>query len=84
MQTEMTYSTQKPIALKTTFTIISLLYYIEIQMDAVFFASIFVIVLHKIISCGAIYALTRKISDVFLQLLDLMMVKPIFKDIGPP
>ena len=49
-----------------------------IEIQYIFFASIFVIILHKVISCGAIYALTRKCTNVFLQFLDLMMVKAIY------
>eukprot|EP01084_Bolivina_argentea_P031597 58482_1 len=50
----------------------------NVNMEALFLSSVFIIVLHKIISCAAIFALTRKCGDLFLQLLDLMMVKAIY------
>eukprot|EP01084_Bolivina_argentea_P078604 142649_1 len=50
----------------------------KIKMSAIFYSSIAVIILHKIISCGAIYGLTKRISDVFLQFIDVMMVKAIY------
>eukprot|EP01084_Bolivina_argentea_P161606 281320_1 len=48
------------------------------NMRGIFASSIFVIVFYKIISCSAIFALTRKYTDVFLQFLDLMMVRAIY------
>ena len=47
-------------------------------MKAIFSSSIAVIILHKVISCGAVYALTRNIKDVFLQFIDFMMIKAIY------
>eukprot|EP01084_Bolivina_argentea_P154087 268636_1 len=43
-----------------------------------FYASIFVIILHRIISSIAIYNLTRKWKDFILQTFDLMLVKAIW------
>eukprot|EP01083_Nonionella_stella_P140444 430713_1 len=50
----------------------------RINMAIVFRTSVGVIVLHKIVSCGAIYALTRSLWDVFLQFIDFMMLKAIY------
>ena len=52
--------------------------YLEINMEAVFISSIAVIVMHKLISCGAVYALTKNITDVFLQFIDFMMIKAVY------
>eukprot|EP01084_Bolivina_argentea_P269712 458445_1 len=43
-----------------------------------FYASVFVILIHRIISTVAIYNLTRKWTDILLQIFDLMMVKAIW------
>eukprot|EP01084_Bolivina_argentea_P154090 268642_1 len=43
-----------------------------------FYASLFVILLHRIISTVAIYNLTRKWTDILLQIFDFMMVKAIW------
>eukprot|EP01084_Bolivina_argentea_P017570 32806_1 len=50
----------------------------RIQMKAIFYSSIAVIIMHKTISCGAIYALTKNMFDVFLQFIDFMMIKAIY------
>eukprot|EP01084_Bolivina_argentea_P122265 216670_1 len=49
-----------------------------VNIKAIFFASIGIIILSKIISCGAIFVLTRKCTNVLLQFFDLMMVKAIY------
>eukprot|EP01084_Bolivina_argentea_P136848 241038_1 len=43
-----------------------------------FFASVFVIIFHRIVSTIGIYSLTRKWQDIILQSMDLMMVKAIW------
>eukprot|EP01083_Nonionella_stella_P175224 609630_1 len=43
-----------------------------------FFASIFIIIVHRIISTIAIYRLTRKCTDVLLQCFDLLIIKTIW------
>eukprot|EP01083_Nonionella_stella_P039243 106736_1 len=43
-----------------------------------FFVSIFVISLHKIISCIAVYLLSRSCMDVIYQFFDLLMVRAIY------
>ena len=47
-------------------------------MKAVFSVSIAVIILHKMVSCGAVYTLTKDMKNVFLQFIDFMMIKAIY------
>eukprot|EP01083_Nonionella_stella_P073054 197275_1 len=49
-----------------------------INYAAFFYCSIAVITVHKIVSCSVIFALTQSISNVILQVFDLMMVKAIY------
>eukprot|EP01083_Nonionella_stella_P278066 945484_1 len=50
----------------------------SINHAAIFWCSITVIVIHKVVSCSVIYALTTSIFSVILQFFDLMMVKAIY------
>eukprot|EP01084_Bolivina_argentea_P250454 419604_1 len=49
-----------------------------INFSALFYSSVAAIIIHKIVSCSVIYSLTQSFPNVFLQLLDLMMVKAIW------
>ena len=50
----------------------------HVNVEYLFWASIFVIILHRIVSGYAIWRLTHKWSDVLLQIVDLLMVKCIY------
>eukprot|EP01084_Bolivina_argentea_P296579 510807_1 len=50
----------------------------RLNMKAIFFSSVFIIIESKIISCGAIFAITRKYIDILLQFVDLMMLKAVY------
>eukprot|EP01083_Nonionella_stella_P066675 175808_1 len=52
----------------------------SINYVAIFWCSITVIAIHKVISCSVIYALTESICSVILQFFDLMMVKAIYSN----
>eukprot|EP01083_Nonionella_stella_P006253 18194_1 len=51
-----------------------------INYAAIFWCSTAVIVVHKVMSCSVIYALTESICSVILQFFDLMMVKAIYSN----
>eukprot|EP01083_Nonionella_stella_P054409 143604_1 len=50
----------------------------NVNFQALFISSLAVIVMHKIISCSVIYALSESFLNVTLQMFDLMMVKAVY------
>eukprot|EP01084_Bolivina_argentea_P250455 419614_1 len=50
----------------------------NVNYSALFYCSLVVIAIHKIVSCSVIYSITNSVMDILLQFLDLMMVKAVY------
>eukprot|EP01084_Bolivina_argentea_P301829 520831_1 len=52
--------------------------YTDINGAYLFFSSLAVIIVHKIISTAVVYSITGSVLDILLQILDLMLVKAVY------